>query len=72
MGIASSEIRTLIVESEINIELVEEDGGYSVVNVGNVGLFVDVYDGEEIPTRKELPEGHKLEFVGNKVEVEMR
>lgn len=48
VGIASSEIRTLTIKSQVNLELREfEEDEFSVVNVGNVVLDVEVYNGDE-------------------------
>jgi hypothetical protein len=72
VGLTSSEVRTLIIESEVNLKLVEDEEGYSVVNAGNVRLFVDVYDGEELMSEEELKVGEKIGILGNKLEAEMK
>jgi len=46
-GVLDSEIRTLTINSVVELKLVEEDDLFSVVNAGNVGLNVDVYNGTE-------------------------
>jgi hypothetical protein len=49
VGVLKSEIRTFTVKSRVSFKLKEmEDGGYGVVNSGNVRLSVDVYDDEEL------------------------
>lgn len=59
-GVLGSEVRTLTIESRVELALVEGEDGFSVVNAGNVRLNVDVYDGEELVERKKLGVG---EFV---------
>ena len=52
MGVMDSEVRTLTINSEVSLELkASEDGGYEVVNVGNVRLNVDVYNETELVDR---------------------
>lgn len=53
-GILGSEIRTLTINSVVELELVESEEGFSVVNIGNTRLNVDVYDGEELIERRKL------------------
>ncbi len=53
-GVVGSEVRTLTVKSVVELELVEMEEGFGVVNAGNVRLNVDVYDGEELVERKKL------------------
>jgi len=54
VGVLGSEVRTLKINSEVSLELREIDGEYGVVNVGNVRLNVDVYDGEELVEKRKL------------------
>lgn len=52
VGVMDSEVRTLTINSEVSLELkASEDGGYEVVNVGNVRLNVDVYNETELVDR---------------------
>ena len=48
VGVLEGEVRTLTIYSEVNLELVETEEGYGVVNVGNVKLNVDVYNGSKL------------------------
>ena len=43
-GITESEVRTLTIKSEVNLELKENGDLYSVINSGNVPLNVEIYD----------------------------
>jgi len=54
VGIGASEVRTLTIKSEVNLELRESNEEYSVVNVGNVVLNVDVYNGTDLVERRRL------------------
>jgi len=40
-----TEIRTITINSEIDLSLRKIDSGYEVINAGNVNLNVDVYNG---------------------------
>jgi len=60
VGVLGSEIRSLMINSVVSLELREIDGGYGVVNGGNVRLNVDVYDGDELIEKKKVGVG---EFV---------
>jgi len=57
VGVLGSEVRTLTIKSVVDLELVEVDGGFGVVNSGNVGLNVDVYDGGELVEKVKLGVG---------------
>jgi len=46
-GIVDSEIRTLTINSVVDLRFVESDGFFEVVNAGNVRLSVDIYNGSE-------------------------
>lgn len=61
VGILEGEVRTLTINSVVNLELREVDGGYGVVNGGNVRLNVDVYNGTRLVEKKKLGIN---EFVG--------
>jgi len=56
-GVSVSEIRKLTVNSRVELGLVESEEGIAVVNIGNVVLNVDVYDGEELIGRRKLGVG---------------
>ncbi len=62
VGITSSEVRTLTIRSEVNLELREfEDDEFSVVNAGNVVLDVEVYDGEDLVENVKLGIGENVD-----------
>ncbi|MFA4960035.1 MAG: hypothetical protein WC548_00010 [Candidatus Pacearchaeota archaeon] len=66
-GILKSEIRTLTIKSEVNLELRKFDGvNYGVYNAGNVRLDVEVYNGTSLIERKKLDIEKYLESDGNK------
>lgn len=71
-GILGSDIRVLIINSEVNLKLIKTENGYGVVNDGNVGLNVDVYDGKYLINETELGIGsvyvsNGTKFVGGMV-----
>jgi hypothetical protein len=47
-GLLSSEIRSLEIKSLVELKLVGKEGNYSVVNVGNTLLNVDIYNGTSL------------------------
>ncbi len=66
-GVLESKIRTLTINSEINL-LLEFDGEeYDVVNAGNVKLNVDVYNGTELVDKIKLGAGDDADVVGDKI-----
>lgn len=71
-GVLGSEVRTLTINSVVDLELVEREDGFGVVNAGNVRLNVDVFDGGELVERKKLGVGDVAEggdkFVGGMAE----
>ena len=72
VGVVNSKIRTLTINSEVNLELrASEDGSYEVVNVGNIRLNVDVYNGTELVDKVKLEVSEKLESMGTKFIGEM-
>jgi hypothetical protein len=71
VGVGVSEIRTLTIESEVSLELIEGSSNFSVVNSGNIELLVDVYDGENLIEKRKLSVGEKTDGVGNKFMGEM-
>jgi hypothetical protein len=54
VGVLDGEVRTLTINSVVDLELKKIDGGYGVVNGGNVRLNVDVYNGTKLVERKKL------------------
>ena len=67
VGVLKSEVRTLTIKSIVDLELVKVDGGFGVVNSGNVGLNVDVYDGDELVDKVKLGVG-EVSSEGDKFE----
>ena len=67
VGVSSSEVRTLTIKSEVNLELRSlEEEGYDVVNVGNVALNVDIYNGTKLVEKKKLGVGESVDADGSK------
>lgn len=56
-GVLGSEVRTLTIKSVVDLELVENEDGFGVVNVGNERLNVDIYDGEDFVETKKVGVG---------------
>ena len=66
-GVIGSEVRTLTINSEVNLALREVEGeGYGVVNIGNVGLDVDVYNGTELVDQVKLGVQEDSNIIGTK------
>ncbi len=66
VGILESEIRTLTINTEINL-LLEFDGeGYSVRNAGNVRLNVDVYNGTDLVEKVKVVVSDSIAVEGDK------
>lgn len=67
-GVFGSEVRTLTINSKVELMLVEVGDGWGVVNAGNVRLNVDVFDGDELVEKRKLDVGDSVEggdkFVG--------
>jgi len=57
VGVLDGEIRTLTINSVVSLELKEINGGYGVVNGGNVRLNVDVYNGTGLVEKRKLEVG---------------
>ena len=57
VGVFGSEVRTFTINSVVSLELRETEDGFGVVNGGNVGLNVDVYDGLELVEQRKLEVG---------------
>lgn len=72
-GLRDSEIRTLTIESRVELRLRETDEGYEVVNGGNARLNVDVYENGVLKDKVviDVDEGKILEgdrFIGGEYE----
>jgi hypothetical protein len=67
VGVLGSEVRTLKINSVVSLELVKVDEGFGVVNVGNVGLNVDVYDGDELVDQVKVGVGDVTKTDGDKI-----
>jgi len=61
VGVLGSEVRTLTINSVVSLELRETEGGFGVVNAGNIGLNVDVYNGTSLVEKKRLGVGEFAE-----------
>lgn len=66
VGVMDSEVRTLTINSEINLVLTADGEGYSVINAGNVGLNVDVYNGTELINSMKVGVGGEVDIEGDK------
>lgn len=66
VGVLESEIRTLTINSEINLMLESDGEGYSVRNVGNVRLNVDVYNGTELVDKVKVGVSDSVAVEGDK------
>lgn len=66
VGIRVSEVRTLTIKSEVNLELKKNDEGFDVINSGNVKLNVEVYNGSQLVDNLKLGKGEKTSVNGNK------
>tara|TARA_B100001964_G_C14053703_1_gene518205 strand:+ start:342 stop:821 length:480 start_codon:yes stop_codon:yes gene_type:complete len=67
VGVLGSEVRTLKINSVVDLELIKVGDGFGVVNRGNVGLNVDVYDGDELVDKVKLGVGDVTETDGDKI-----
>ena len=68
VGVVDSEVRTLTIRSEVNLELREIEGnGYGVVNAGNVRLNVEVYNGTQLVDKVKLGVGDEAGVEGDKI-----
>lgn len=68
VGVVNSDIRTLKIVSEVNLEMKKIDQDhYGIINSGNVGLNVDVYNGTELIEQKKLAVGESDSVVGDKI-----
>ncbi len=68
VGVLGSEVRKLTIQSRVELKLVETEDGFGVVNVGNVRLNVDVYDGDDLIEKRKVEVGESVgggdKFVG--------
>ena len=65
VGILESEIRTLTINSEINLELKFNGNNYNVMNVGNIKLNVDVYNGTDLVEKVKVGVGDEAKVSGD-------
>ena len=66
VGVFGSKIRTLTIKSEVNFRLVKVGKDFGVVNDGNVGLNVDVYNGTKLVKKIKLGIGDISKANGTK------
>ena len=66
IGILNSDIKTLTINSVVDLKLVEIEEGFGVVNSGNVRLDVDVYNGTELVDKVKLGVGDFSDVKGDK------
>jgi len=68
VGVFDSEIRTLTIESEVDLQLRKiSDESYSVYNAGNVNLNIEVYNGTSLIETKKLPVDKSAKLTGTKI-----
>jgi hypothetical protein len=72
VGILPSEIRSLEIKSRVELKLISNNGEYSVVNIGNTRLDVDVYNGTKLVDSRDVGIGEKIsggdKFIGGQDE----
>ena len=73
VGVLRTEIRTLTINSEVNLKLKNLGDNYGIVNAGNTRLDVDVYNGTALvkSIKLDIDEEKKVsgtKFVGSKDE----
>ena len=61
VGVFGSDVRSLIINSFVSLELKEMDGSYGVVNGGNVRLNIDVYNGTKLVEKKKVEVGEVVD-----------
>ena len=61
VGVVDSDVRTLTIKSRVSLEFRDSEGGYDVVNSGNVRLNVDVYDGMKLVEQRQLEVGESVD-----------
>jgi len=67
VGVLESDVRTLTINSEIDLRLEFDGEGYSVVNAGNVRLNVDVYNGTELVDKVKVGINGETVVSGDKI-----
>ncbi len=67
-GLGESEVRRLTIKDVVALQLKEssQEGKYDLVNVGNTGLDVDIYENGSLSESKKLGIGEKGEVFGEK------
>lgn len=70
-GVFGSEIRTLTVNSKVDLQIRKNEEGYEVFNAGNVRLNVEVYNGTSLVETKKVEAGNLIEANGSKFVGEM-
>jgi hypothetical protein len=66
VGVLESKVRTLTINSEVNLKLEFNNGSYNVVNAGNIRLNIDVYNGTELVDRVKLDVAQSTDVLGTK------
>ena len=66
VGVLESKIRTLTINSEVDLRIEKVGEDYGLVNAGNVNLHIEVYNGTELVDNKKLGVGEKREISGTK------
>jgi hypothetical protein len=66
VGVLESKVRTLTINSEVNLKLEFNNGSYNVVNAGNIRLNIDVYNGTELVDRVKLDVAQSTDVSGTK------
>jgi hypothetical protein len=65
-GVFGSEIRTLTINSKIDLQLRKTEEGFELLNIGNVRLDVEVYNGTSLIERRKVNVGESFESSGDK------
>ena len=66
VGVLKSEIRTLTINSEVSLRLKNLGESYGLVNAGNVGLNVEVYNGTSLVESVKLEVDEEVGVSGDK------
>ncbi len=66
VGVLGTKIRTLTIKSKVSFRLVKIGKDFGVVNDGNVGLNVDIYNGTKLVNKIKLGVGDKSKANGTK------
>ncbi len=67
VGAQASEVRTLTIESSVDLQLRATEDSYSVVNAGNAPLDVSVYERDEFKEKIILDVSEAKEVAGDRV-----